>query len=133
MIAETTALLPHDDIKYLSDRLGDGNYTITTDANMTCIVFKDFQLPAGFNREKSDLLIRLQPGYPDIPPDMWWFDPPARRADGQPIPATDAIEQHLGRGWQRWSRHFNAGQWKAGIDSLESFLALINRELKKSV
>ncbi len=100
---------------------------------MTCIVFKDFQLPSGFNCEKSDLLIRLHPGYPDIPPDMWWFDPPARRADGRPIPATDVIEQHLGRGWQRWSRHFNSGQWRPGIDSLESFLALINRELKKSV
>lgn len=100
---------------------------------MTCIVIKDYPLPAGFDVKNSDLLIRLQPGYPDVPPDMWWFDPPARRADGRPIPATEVIEQHLGRGWQRWSRHLSAGQWRSGIDCLESYLALLNKELKNSI
>ncbi len=100
---------------------------------MTCLVLHDFHLPEGFNCEKSELLLRLQPGYPDVPPDMWWFDPPARRADGKPIPATEVIEHHLGRGWQRWSRHFSAGQWRSGVDGLESFLALIRKELEKSV
>jgi Prokaryotic E2 family E len=126
-------VLPPDDIKYLEDRLGNGSYSIVTEANMTCIVFKDYRLPAGFDHEKSDLLIRLNAGYPDVPPDMWWFDPPARRVDGKPIPATEVIEHHLGRGWQRWSRHFRAGQWRSGIDSVESFLALVNKELNKSV
>jgi hypothetical protein len=64
---------------------------------------------------------------------MWWFDPPVRRADGQQIPATDAIEHHLGRSWQRWSRHLATGQWRSGVDGLESFLALVRRELERSV
>jgi hypothetical protein len=126
------SLLPPDDTKYLEERVGDGGHTLTAEANMTCLVLPDFRLPAGFDREKSDLLLRLPPGYPDLPPDMWWFDPPVRRADGQPIPATDSIENYLSRGWQRWSRHLAAGQWRSGIDGLESFFALLRKELEKS-
>jgi len=100
---------------------------------MTCVVFRAFNLPPGFNRTQSDLLVRISPGYPDVAPDMWWFDPPVKRADGQTIPATEVIEHHLGRSWQRWSRHLQAGQWRSGVDSLESFVALVRRELERSV
>jgi len=78
-------------------------------------------------------LLRFSPGYPDVAPDMWWFDPPVRRRDGQPIPATEVIERYLGRSWQRWSRHFAAGQWRSGVDGLESFLALVRKELERHV
>ena len=126
-------MLPPDDIKYLTDRIGNGSHTLTAEANMTCLVLRDYHLPVGFDPEKSDLLLRLQAGYPDVPPDMWWFDPPVRRADGKPIPATEVIEHYLGRGWQRWSRHLTAGQWRSGVDGLESFFALLRKELEKSV
>ncbi|HEY5378267.1 MAG TPA: E2/UBC family protein [Pseudolabrys sp.] len=113
---------------------GDGlEYTTVAEANMTCIVVKNFGLPAGYNRADADLLLRLPAGFPDTPPDMWWFDPPVVRADGSKPPATDAVEQHVGRTWQRWSRHFNAGQWRPGLDSLETFLALIRKELHRCV
>jgi hypothetical protein len=64
---------------------------------------------------------------------MWWFSPPLRFADGRVIPATESMETHLGRQWQRWSRHFNPGQWNSGIDGLESYIALIRRELQRGV
>jgi hypothetical protein len=96
---------------------------------MVCVVLKAFPLPQGYDRSSVDLLVRLQPGYPDVPPDMWWFDPPARLADGRPIPATEHVEQHLGRSWQRWSRHLAGGQWRSGLDTLESFVALIQKEV----
>ena len=35
--------------------------------------------------------------------------------------------------WQRWSRHFSHGQWRPGIDGLESYLALIRRDLERSL
>jgi hypothetical protein len=126
-------LLPPDDTKYLAERVGNGGHTLTSEANMTCLVFHDFHLSVGFDHDKSDLLLRLQPGYPDVPPDMWWFEPPVRRADGQPIPNADLIEHYLGRNWQRWSRHLTAGQWRSGVDGLESFLALLRKELERSV
>jgi hypothetical protein len=98
---------------------------------MTCVLFPTYKLPSGYDRQASDLLLRLNPGFPDVPPDMWWFNPAIRLADGRAVPATEVTEHHLGRTWQRWSRHFNAGQWRSGIDSLESFLALIRRELER--
>jgi len=123
-------MLPPNDTNYLTDKAIP--HAITRDSNMTCVVLANFPLPPGLDRPQSDLMLRLSAGYPDVAPDMWWFDPPIRRADGRPIPATEVIEHHLGRSWQRWSRHFNAGQWKSGIDGLESFLALVRRELERS-
>ncbi len=121
--------LPQADIACLTER--GIEYTVSSEANMTCLVFPGYKLPPGYDKPASDLLLRLQAGFPDVPPDMWWFSPGIRLADGRTVPATEVIERHLGRDWQRWSRHFNGGQWRSGVDSLESFLALIRRELER--
>lgn len=123
--------LPQSDIVYLTEK--GIRYTISSEANMTCVLLPAYSLPAGYDRASSDLLLRLQPGFPDVPPDMWWFNPAIRLADGRGIRATEVSEHHLGCVWQRWSRHFNAGQWRPGTDSLESFLALIRKELHRCV
>jgi hypothetical protein len=96
---------------------------------MICVVLPAFPVPVGYDRANADLLLRLSPGYPDVAPDMWWFDPPVKLKNGASPPATDVRESHLGRTWQRWSRHFNQGQWRSGVDCLETFLALIRKEL----
>ena len=123
--------LPHSDANYLNER--GLTHQVATESGMTCVVMPQWPLPSGFDRNVSDLLIRLSPGYPDVPPDMWWFSPHVNLKNGQPLPATDVVESHLGRSWQRWSRHFNNGQWQSGIDGLESFLALIRQDLVRSV
>jgi hypothetical protein len=123
--------LPKADADYLTGR--GIVHEIVTEGGMTCVVLRAWRLPAGFDRESSHLLIRLNPGYPDVHPDMWWFDPPVRLANGQSVPATEVTETHLGRTWQRWSRHFTNGQWKSGVDGLESYLALIRRDLERSL
>lgn len=123
--------LPASDLSYLADR--GITHEIAVESGMTCIVLPKWVLPTGYNHDSADLLLRFQAGYPDVPPDMWWFNPALRLADGRMIPATEAIEQYLGRSWQRWSRHFQPGQWKSGIDGLESFLALIRFELDRWV
>lgn len=122
-------MLPSLDVEYLTRFPG---HTVSMDGGMICIVIPNFLLPPGLNRQTADLLLRLAPGYPDIPPDMWWFDPAVCRADGVEIPATQAKENHVGRQWQRWSRHFAQGQWNSGLDSVESYLALVRRELVKA-
>jgi Prokaryotic E2 family E len=121
--------LPGSDVERLTSRCLI--YEESVEANVTCVVFRSWPLPPGYDRATADLLVRLPGGYPDLPPDMWWFDPAVKRADGSMVQNTEAIEHHLGRSWQRWSRHFNAGQWQSGIDGLESFLALIRRELER--
>ncbi len=123
--------LPQSDITYLNERCA--GYEVAVEVGITCVVMPQWPLPSGFNRDAADLLVRLKPGYPDVPPDMWWFSPPVHLSNGQALPATNAVGTYLGRKWQRWSRHFRNGQWQSGVDGLESFLALIRRDLERSV
>lgn len=123
--------LPESDTAYLTER--GITHEMVNEAGMTCVVFPRWPLPTGFDHDVADLLVRLSPGYPDVRPDMWWFDPPVRLADGRAVAATEVVERHLGRSWQRWSRHFTDGQWQSGVDGLESFLALIRSNLERSV
>ena len=123
--------LPQSDIAYLTER--GVAHKIATESGMTCVVMPQWPLPSGLDRDAVDLLVRLSAGYPDIPPDMWWFSPPVHLANGEALPATNVVETHLGRRWQRWSRHFRNGQWQSGVDGLESFFALIRQDLEHSV
>ena len=123
--------LPAIDVAYLGER--GIAHEIVVDSGMTCVVMPQWPLPRGFDRDESDLLVRLSPGYPDVPPDMWWFSPSVHLANDQELPATSVVEDYLERSWQRWSRHFSGGQWQSGVDGLESFLALIRQNLERSV
>ena len=120
-------MLPQTDKDALISRALE--HTVSVEGGMTCVIITNYPLPAGLNRQSADLLIRLSPGYPDVPPDMWWFNPAIARPDGVPIAATQSVENYFGRQWQRWSRHLPAGVWRSGTDSIESYLALVNREL----
>lgn len=124
-------MLPSIDQEHLQARALDS--TVALEGNMICVVLPEFALPCGFTVGNADLLLRLSPGYPDVAPDMWWFSPAVVRADGRAIAATEHQEVYLGRTWQRWSRHLNPGQWRSGIDSLESYLALVRKELDSAV
>ena len=123
--------LPRSDVVYLNER--GVAHEIIAETSVTCVVMPRWPLPSGFDRDAADLMIRLRAGYPDVPPDMWWFSPPIHLKNGKALPATDVIETYLGRRWQRWSRHFTNGQWQSGVDGLESFLALIRQDLARSV
>ena len=120
-------MLPSIDTQYLQERVP--GHTVTAEGNMVCVTIPNFETPPGLSVAATTLLLRLSPGYPDVPPDMWWFNPPVKRVDGTEIPATQAYERHLGREWQRWSRHLAPGQWRSGVDSLEGYLAIVRREL----
>lgn len=122
-----TALLPAADQEFLQRTSPDA--TVDVEDGMTCVVMPSFELPAGYTDQHVDLLLRLGAGYPDVPPDMWWFSPAVTRVDGREIPATQVSQTVLGRAWQRWSRHFDAGVWLSGTDTLESYVALVRTQL----
>lgn len=123
--------LPASDLEFLTER--GIAHEVTVEGGLTCVVVRGWVLPAGFDQAEADLLLRLSPGYPDVQPDMWWFSPAVRLASGAALPATEVTETILGRNWQRWSRHLDAGQWHSGVDGLESYLALVRQELERSV
>lgn len=95
------------------------------------LVIKGFDVSGGgFAPHTTDLMIRIPPQYPMTPLDMWYCDPPIRiAATGQYAAATEVMESHMNRMWQRFSRHLN-GAWKPGIDSLRSFFVFIQNELQ---
>jgi len=122
-------MLPTNDRAHLEQK----GYSVEefSDGGMLCIVIKGFRLPPGYQPEATDLLLRLPPGYPDIPPDMFWCDPPVRLGSTGAYPqAAELMESYIGRTWQRFSRHLSPGVWQPGTDCLGSYLSLVRRELE---
>jgi len=85
--------------------------------------------PGRFDQAATDVLVKIPPGYPVTPLDMFWVCPPVRTAAGAIPPAADNYETHEGRTWQRFSRHLAGGAWRPGIDSLRTFLPVALAEL----
>jgi hypothetical protein len=105
-------------------------YVLSMEAGFTLVEIKDYPVGVGLVPVRSNLLLRLPPGFPDATPDMFWFDPAVTTAAGAPIPGTEVRETHNGRTWQRWSRHIQ-GQWRPGIDNLATYLAYVRRCLDR--
>lgn len=105
------------------------SYVTSSEAGMTNLVLKGFPVPPGLSMDRVDLLLRLPLGFPDAAPDMFWVSPVLATSAGASIPGTELHEPHVGRTWQRWSRHI-AQQWRPGIDNLETYLAYVRRCLR---
>lgn len=88
-------------------------------------------MPRGMIPEKSTMLVRLPPGFPDAAPDMFWLDPAVHGSDGRVFPGTEASQIFIGRTWQRWSRHIQQ-EWRPGIDNLATYMAYIRRCLDQA-
>lgn len=89
------------------------------------IIIDNFPIrPAGkFSTDYATLLVLLPKGYPDVPPDMFYFAPVItyRQTGGVP----DRAHTHLvykGTTWQRWSRHAPGDIWRPGIDGIQTYL-----------
>jgi hypothetical protein len=108
-------------------------YEVTSEDGLISLLIKRWPLPEGYEPREVDLLIRLSPGFPDAQPDMYWCDPPVRSVRTGAYPqAADQFEEHIGRRWQRFSRHLPSGAWQPGSDSLESYVTLIRTELART-
>jgi len=123
--------LPEPDREFLQ-RSGIPYREFDDGTGMLNIELTDFPLPTGFNAPHASILFRLSASYPDTPPDMWWIIPHLARVAGGPILATEILETHDGRIWQRWSRHLDPSAWRSGIDGLESYVCLLRTELNSA-
>nr|WP_315855068.1 E2/UBC family protein [Chenggangzhangella methanolivorans] len=66
-------MLPKNDAEFLAERFPA--HQVQMEGGALCVVIPNFPMPGGLNVSAADLLLRLMPGYPDLAPDMWWFDP----------------------------------------------------------
>lgn len=122
--------LPARDAAFLNERRYQWEL-LSDPSGGACVVVKSFHVAGGgFSPSSTDLMVRIPPQYPMTALDMWYCDPPIRlAANGQFASASEVMEPHVGRTWQRFSRHLN-GAWRPGVDSLRSFFVLIQRELQ---
>ena len=108
-------------------------YELFPEGGQLHVVIKDFQLPSQhYSPNKADLLIKIPSGYPNTPLDMFWTNPEIKLTNGQIPEKTESREEHRGKTWQRWSRHY-VTPWRPGIDSLKNFMQSIHIELQKGI
>ncbi|HJZ90604.1 MAG TPA: E2/UBC family protein [Gemmataceae bacterium] len=120
--------LPEDDEAFLDRKAhrwklipgGCGGFLVVKDLAVSTAVF---------DRDKTDLMIRIPAGYNTAGLDMYYVDPPLRLKNGTYPQAAEQFEEHVGRRWQRFSRHL-ASPWRPGLDGLPMFFALILKELQ---
>lgn len=120
-VTTTTAVLRPVDQAYLDEHFV---WDAVVEAGMVCVTIKEYPLTAGLTPAVNELLVRLPAGFSDVGPDMFWLAEPVTRIDGAEIAAVQVNEVHLGRSWQRWSRHIGA-RWRPGVDDLRSYMAYI--------
>jgi Prokaryotic E2 family E len=104
--------------------------------NFDWVLFKEFPLPSGWNREKTPLLILIPAGYPMTPPDNFYVPLGFRLASaGLPSNYSEPAN-HLGRQWGQFSFHADQGRWNPSADLLEgdnllTFMLLVEGRLKE--
>ena len=96
------------------------------------VLIHEFKTHEGYDHGHVTLAIRLETGYPDSELDMVYLHPALKRKDGQQIPRTNWAQVIDGTSYQRWSRHrTSANPWKAGEDSLETHVLLVEEWLAR--
>lgn len=121
-------LIPQSDEEYLKQRGFD--YQLKPAGSEVHLVIKDWPFPDAYSVRTAEILIRILPGYPGSPLDMFWTIPDVRLASGAWPQAAEVHEIHDGRNWQRWSRHT---EWRAGIDNLRTFITGMTMEINRGI
>jgi len=96
------------------------------------LIIRKWNLPIGrFNFQVVDLLILIPNGYPEVKPDMWYFNPAILLAlTNRPARQTQANISFEGLVWQRWSRHFPTSEWRSSVDGIHTYLKKIDAALE---
>jgi hypothetical protein len=120
--------LIEDDRAYLDQKAYA--YDFLPDGEGGALIIRGYPVAVGkYDHDKIDLLICIPKGYNDAKLDNFYADPPLRlKATGQYPYRADHFETHAERNWQRFSRHLP--HWRAGIDTLQNFMAVIHEELQ---
>ena len=117
--------LPAEDREYLDAHYPKRWDIVKEGPGKNVLVIRDFVLPEEFDSPTSTLMILVPSGYPGSNLDMFYFNPPIERIDRAVIGGL-AQEEHIGKTWQRWSRHY---EWQPGFDSLVRHIEFVKTQL----
>lgn len=104
------------------------------------VEFPDFVLPPNLYVRKDgnliagasvSVLVLIPKGYAKTQLDSWYVLPAVFLAGGQAADRANGESELFGRKWQFWSRHLAAGEWREGIDGLETYLQYIRSGLRE--
>ena len=102
------------EIELLQRRYGKLEYG----PNLEWILFKEFKLPSGWNRDVTEILVNIPVGYPSTPPDNFFVPVGLRLASGGlPTNYTESTTL-IGRQWGQFSYHVD-GEWHPSANLLE--------------
>lgn len=124
--------LPEFDRDYLLEK--GYQFEEKIDANRNGLILRNWLLPVGkYNLLTSDLLILISNGYPEVRPDMWYFNPAILLAPSNRLARQTQVNINFeGKVWQRWSRHYPANEWRSGIDGIHTYLKKVQTALESA-
>ena len=97
---------------------------------LNIVIIKGYPLPGRYSKASSDLMIRLDKGYPNSKPDMFWLEEDVLLKDGAVPDKAEQILESLGKKWRRFSWHFNT--WNPATGNLLGYVEFIDVRLNKS-
>jgi len=124
--------LPINDRLYLDSK--GYQYKEINDGPLNGLIIDKFPLKNGkFSINESSLLILIPQGYPDVPPDMFYFSPELHLSSSNSFPVqANVFVDHFQIKWQRWSRHADASTWRPGIDGIYSYIQRVKTALNNA-
>ncbi len=119
-------VFPAEDIEYLDSHYLGQWYKLSEENEKYALLITEFQIPEGYEQKIADLMILMPAGYPGVGLDMFYFDPSLHKLNNKD-PGSLSIEEHFGRSWQRWSRHY---EWIPGEHGLCQHIEYVRNELE---
>jgi len=118
------------------DMLRDEFPTLLHGANYDWIEIPDLQLPPGWNREQTRLLVIIPPAYPETPPDNFYVGIGLKTASGEaPGGFSEAVEK-IGQSWGQFSWHVDVSTWNPAPEvkdghNLRTFISMARARLSE--
>ena len=116
-------LTPGDE-DYLNERFPE-RWEVYAEGGSHRLVIHDYPLPDRYEPTEVCLMLVIPPSYPVAGLDMFYLNPAVKRKGGGDIKAL-SNEAHLGKEWQRWSRHY---EWRPGDDCVATHFHRIENTL----
>lgn len=115
------------------DELREAGYSIdlVAESGFANAVIQAYEVPPGYNKSHTDLLLRLPMSYPNGKPDMFWTETDLTLKGGEIPKRANTVQTHLERQWRRFSWH--PQRWNPGSDNLRTYLEFVNTRLAKAV
>ena len=120
------------EVKLLRNQYGELKYNSTVE----WIIFKEFKVPPGWNRDVTELLVIIPAGYPSTPPDNFFVPLGMKLQNGSMVDRYTEPHPHLNRQWVQFSYHID-GEWKPTSnildgDNLQTFMIKVLDRLREA-